>query len=270
MGIATWASMRCELLPSLEEPFMVGAAGCDKLFELCRWLIRLRLVNECFILNSANLATIMAKNWPSDYQAIKRSLPPWVLFYNLAGYEYFPEERVSYRKKNIQSLTQRIGVEPTKSLAGVSANELLRKVHRPSDEPYWKLRYKGACHDVFFLSITGKIESLIEVVNREATRAGYPASDVGVYIQPGVQGSSFHCEFSLFFDPESPGEAQQVRRLAGAATLSLMDRGAFFSRPYGSNARDILNRDAATNAALIKVKSIFDPNNILNPGKLCF
>ena len=157
MGIVTWASMRCELLPTLEEPFMVGFTSIDRLCELSHWLIRLRLVNECFILNNSGLAAIMAKNWPGDYQELKCSLPPWILFYNVAGYEYYPEERVSYQKKNIQSITQRIGVQSTKDLTGISANELLKKVQQPSEEPYWKLRYKGACQDIFFLSISDKL-----------------------------------------------------------------------------------------------------------------
>ena len=270
MGIATWASIRCEILPTLEEPFMVGSSNPDRLFELSHWLIRLRLVNECFILNNSNLAALMAKNWPGDYQAIKRSLPPWILLYNVAGYHYYPEERVSYQKKNIQSLTQRANVESTKSLAGISANELLQMVKQPSEEPYWKLRYKGACHDILFLSISDKLPDLLETMNIEANKASYPASDIGVYIQPGVQGSSYHCEFNLFYDPESPGEINQVRELSTSATLSLMAKGAFFSRPYGANTKAIMNRDAATVAALAKVKNIFDPNNILNPGKLCF
>ena len=46
--------------------------------------------------------------------------------------------------------------------------------------------------------------------------------------------------------------------------------GAFFSRPYGENAGMILNRDAATVAVLNKLKNIVDPNNIMNPGKVCF
>ena len=34
-----------------------------------------------------------------------------------------------------------------------------------------------------------------------AENAGYPASDLGMYIQPVVQGTGYHCEFNLFYDP---------------------------------------------------------------------
>ena len=123
----------------------------------------------------------------------------------MAGYEYYPEDRVRYQIKNIQSITQRMGVEPVKNLAGISANELLKMVQQPSAEPYWKLRYKGACQDIFFLTISRKLPDLIETMNLEANKAGYPASDMGIYLQPGVQGSSYHCEFNLFFDPGKSG-----------------------------------------------------------------
>ena len=211
MGIVTWASMRCEILPSLEEPFVVGSSNLDTLLELASWLIRLRMVNECFILNNTNLAAIFAKKWPEDYQNLKDSLPPWTLFYNVAGYEYFPEERVSAYIKDITDITQRLGVEAVKAVGGVSANEILKAVQQPSAEPYWKLRYKGACQDIFFLTINDKLEGQIGVMNDLAEKAGYPASDMGVYIQPIVQGTSCHCEFNLFYDPENPSEVKRVK-----------------------------------------------------------
>jgi len=270
MGIVTWASMRCELLPSLEEPFVVGSSYLDRLFELTHWLVRRRLANECFILNNTNLAAIFAKKWPGDYRDLRDALPPWVLFYNLAGYEYFPEDRVSYQIKDILGITQRLGVEAVKAVGGVSANEILKAVQQPSGEPYWKLRYKGACEDIFFLTIYDKLEGLIGVMNDLADKAGYPASDVGVYIQPIVQGTSCHCEFNLFYAPANPGELNRVKELSTLAVKNLMAQGAFFSRPYGESARMIMNKDAATVVALAKVKKILDPNNVMNPGKLCF
>jgi len=270
MGIVTWASVRCEILPRLEEPFLVGSSQLDKIMELVHWLVRLRLVNECFILNNTNLAAILAKRWPDDYRDIKDTLPTWVLFFNIAGYEYLPEERVSGQIQDVIDIAQRVGVEPVPAIGRVSASDLLTAVRRPSREPYWKLRYKGVCHDIFFLTIYDKLPGLIGAMYDMADEAGYPASDMGVYLQPIVQGVNCHCEFNLFYDPKNPRESDQVRELSISSTKSLIGRGAFFSRPYGESARMIINRDAATAAALKKVKAIVDPSNIMNPGKLCF
>ena len=50
-----------------------------------------------------------------------------------------------------------------------------------------------------------------------------------------------------------------------------MKNGAFFNRPYGDLTKEIYaHHDQETVNALRKVKKIFDPNNILNPGVLCF
>ncbi len=270
MGIVTWASLRCELLPSVEEPFLVGSSQLDKLFELIHWLVRLRLVNECFVVNNSNLAAIMAKKWPDDYQDLKDTLPPWVLFFNIAGYEYLPEERVSYQIKDMLDITQRVSLEPVEAIGRVSANEILKVVHQPSKEPYWKLGYQGACHDIFFVTTYNKLPELIRVMYDAADEAGYPASDMGVYLQPIVQGTNCHCEFNLFYDPENPSQSARVRELATSTVKNLMAKGAFFSRPYGESTSIIVNSDAATVTALKKVKSILDPNNVMNPGKLCF
>ncbi|MFA5309718.1 MAG: FAD-binding oxidoreductase [Dehalococcoidales bacterium] len=270
MGIVTWASMRCELMPALEEPFVVGSANLGTLVEMASWLVRLRIANECFILNNTNLAAIFAKKWPKDYEKLKNSLPAWTLFYVLAGYEFFPEERVGAYVKEITQMTQRLGVEALKAVGGVSANEIMKAVQQPCAEPYWKLRYKGASQDVFYLTINDKLEGQIAAMNEAAEKAGYATSDMGVYIQPIVQGTGVHCEFNLFYDPANAGEAGRVKDLYAAAVKGLMAKGAFFSRPYGENTGLIMNRDAASIAVLNKLKKMFDPNRVMNPGKVGF
>ena len=270
IGIVTWASMRCELVPALEEPFVVGSANFAALLEMASWLIRLRMVNECFILNSTDLAAVFAKKWPADYHRLRNALPPFTLFYTVAGYEFFPEERVKTFVNDITKITQRLGLEAVRSAGGISANEILKAVQQPCPEPYWKLRYKGAFEDVFFLTINDKLENLISVMNNLAEKTGYPTSDMGIYVQPVVQGTGVHCEFTLFYDPASPGEIERVRGLAKAAVKGLMAHGAFFSRPYGENTGAIVNRDAASVAVLNKLKKIFDPNRVMNPGKAGF
>ncbi|MDD5339511.1 MAG: FAD-linked oxidase C-terminal domain-containing protein, partial [Dehalococcoidales bacterium] len=62
----------------------------------------------------------------------------------------------------------------------------------------------------------------------------------------------------------------RVKNLTNSAVKALLANGAFFSRPYGENSKVIMNRDAATLSVLNKLKKMFDPNYIMNPGKVCF
>ena len=188
----------------------------------------------------------------------------------MAGYNYYPEERISSRVQDITDMTQRLGIEAVKSVAGLSANEIQKTVQQPSADPYWKLRQKGACEDLFFLTINDKIEDQTGAMNEAADKAGYPVSEMGVYLQPVHQGVGCHVEFNLFYDAANAKEADRVKDLTTAATRALMARGAFFSRPYGINAGAVFNRDAATVSVLKKIKKMFDPNGIMNPGKVCF
>jgi len=270
MGIVTWATIRCERLPRLEEAFLVGSTMLESLSRFFQWLVRLRLSNECLVLNNANLAAMLAKEWPRDYEMWRNILPRWVLFFCIAGYDYFPEERVAYQTEEMMKVAKQVAVEPVKALDGVTAARLLSLLHKPSEEPHWKLRYKGSCSDLFFLTTHDRLPEMIGVMSDLAVQHGYPVLDMGVYIQPIVQGTSCHCEFNLFFDPEREAEVDMVRRLSIAAVPALMARGAFFSRPYGLWADMAYQRDAGTTVALRKLKGIFDPLNIMNPGKLCF
>lgn len=270
MGIVTWSSARCEILPVYEEAFFIGTDDLSRALDMMHWLVRLRIANECFTLNSSGLAAIMAENRPDEYRRIRDRLPLWIVFYNLAGYEYLPEERVRGKIEDVLEVAQRLQLEPADAIGGVRAWELLKATRKPSGEPYWKLHSKGGCQDILFLTINDKLPELVKTMYALADEAGYPSSEIGVYIQPLVQGSNTHCEFNLFYNPEDAAEAEKVRALTVRATRELMSRGAFFSRPYGETTGMVMNRDAATVETLKKVKKILDPDNIMNPGKLCF
>jgi FAD/FMN-containing dehydrogenase len=193
-----------------------------------------------------------------------------LLFFSISGYKYFPEEKVKYQIEAMADIAKSLKLEPLRAIGKASAFEILKMLQKPSGEPYWKLRNKGSCYDIFFITIYDKLPELVSIMNGVAEKFDSPASDMGVYIQPIVQGVNYHCEFNLFFDPDNPGEEDKVRRLSEAAFEALATHGAFFSRPYGAWADMAYRRDAETTIALRKVKKIFDPKNIMNPGKLCF
>ncbi len=270
MGIVTWVSARLELIPRLEEPFFIACPELERILDMLHWLIRLRLVNECFVLNNTSLALILAVAGKGDYPEIRANLPPWVLFFNIAAYDYLPEERISGQVTDMTALTQRIGVKALKSLGVVTAREFLEIIKKSSPEPYWKLQNGGGSQDIFFLTLLDRIPGQVRLMRDVSAAAGYPGTELGVYLQPVVQGVNCHCEFNLFYDPAAGKEATRIKNLAHTATRELLEGKAFFSRPYGENARLIINRDAASVAALKKVKAIVDPDNIMNPGKLCF
>lgn len=269
MGLVTWASARCELIPEIEQPYFVASNQPSKLLDVAHWLIRLKLGNELLILSRADLAALMAKDG-AGCAGLRDKLPNWVLFFNLAAYQHLPEMKMEGQAQDTAELLQRFGVESLQSVGGISAREFLEAVRRPSDGVYWKLRPEGGCQDVFFLTTNAKVPGLMKVMSEAAEAAGYPAGKMGVYLQPIVQGTNLHVEFDLFYDPADKVEAAVVRELARTAIEPLMNAGAFFSRPFGEAARQIMNRDAASVQALRQFKAIVDPAGILNPGKLCF
>jgi len=93
---------------------------------------------------------------------------------------------------------------------------------------------------------------------------------LGIYIQPIVQGTSCHCEFNLYYDPTKSTELEATKRLINQGSEEIAKMGGFFSRPYGAWKDVAYRRAASTLVMQRKVKGIFDPKEILNPGKLCF
>ncbi|MBC8274356.1 MAG: FAD-binding oxidoreductase [Chloroflexi bacterium] len=269
LGIVTWATVRCEVLPQIQKPFLVASDRIEALIDFAYRILRLRLGDECLLLNSSNLASILTNNG-RDVEALRGILPPWVLLVTIAGYEWLPEERIEYQEKDTMEVARQFGVQPLPAVPGAWAWEVLRSLSQPSEEPYWKLRHKGGCQDIFFITTLNKTPEFIRAMHGVAQEKGYPVTDMGVYIQPVSQGHGCHCEFNLTYDPSSPEERARIQDLFSSASETVMRMGGFFSRPYGSWADIVYNRDAATRDALVKIKGIFDPNGILNPGKLCF
>jgi len=270
MGLVTWSTVRCEHAPSIEEPYLVGASRLDDLLDFIHWLIRNRMADDCLVLNNVNMAHILSNKTASNLEDIKSTLPPWILFFTLSGLHYFPEEKLSYLRDDMSRLAQSCGVVPRKELGIVSALDIMRVLHGISEEPYWKMRYRGSCHDIFFITIQDHVSHLVKLMQDLAAKYEYAISDMGAYIQPIVQGVNYHCEFNFFFDPNNTKEKAKIAGLSEEAFLKLSHQGAFFSRPYHPWTDMAFRTDAETTIALRKVKKIFDPNQILNPGKLCF
>jgi FAD/FMN-containing dehydrogenase len=269
MGIATWASLRCEVLPQIHKFFFVAAKELDKLTDFTYKILKFRYADELFLMNNTNLAYILGDN-PEQIKELKDTLPPWVVIVGIAGREELPEERVEFQEKDISEIAGQFDLELMPDVPGASGEQVREIMLKPSREPYWKLGYKGDCQDIFFISTLDRTPEFVKTIIPLADAAGYPSSDIGVYIQPRHQGVNCHCEFNLPHSPDDEKEVSHIQALYTGASKALFNQGAFFTRPYGIWADMAFDKDAQSTTLLKKVKGIFDPNGVMNPGKLCF
>ena len=268
MGIVTWASVRCELAHQAHKCFFVTAEAEKDLLDFVWDVIHVRFSDELFILNKAQIANLMGET-PAEIEALKKELPAWAVFVGVGGRELLPQEKCAQQEADIKEFAQKRGLVPVNSIGSVTATALYKKAITPSPaKKFWKETYKGAFQEIFFLSKIDDTAMFIDKMAGIAAKVGYPVSDIGVYVQPIHYGSAYHVCFTLPYDPASAKETKLVKELYERACVELAQAGAYYARPYGPCARIQLNKDAMGYTALKRLKDIFDPKGLLNPGKL--
>ncbi len=263
IGIVTWATVKLELLPSIQNVFHLQSDDLQALMDFQYELLKYRLCDEVFILNNLNLACLVKKN-PQEIEKLANSLSKWNLIYVLAGKGKLANDRISYLEGDIEDIKKELNLGKVKSSDVINKSDIINCINDATSDP-WRMRLKGGNQDIFFIINFEKIPELVSLAEKK-----YP-KDLGVYIQALNQGTSYHCGFDLFYDPKDNAAASSIKEKFLEISKELMNAGAFFNRPYGLWAKDVYQRhDESTQTALRRVKKIFDPNNILNPGVLCF
>jgi len=263
LGIVTWATMKLEFLPSEQKVFHYHSNNIEELLEFQQKLANYRLCDETFILNNLNLASLVKKS-KEQIENLANSILKWNLIYILSGRGKLTNDKLDYLEGDISDLMRDCNLTNLERSNLIDKKEILECTNNYSAEP-WKTRYKGSYQDIFFISNFENISKYIKKVELK-----HPGN-LGIYIQPINQGTSYHCEFDLFYDSKNEVETRDLQGIFNEISIELMDNGAFFNRPYGYWAKEVYARHIdQTSIALRKVKDIFDPKNVLNPGVLCF
>ncbi len=269
MGIVTWASVKLEVLPQIERFYFAPEKHLPKLIDFTYRTLKPKLGDEFLLLNSFALACMLGSE-AEDIRDLASRQAPFTAIYGVSGLDYLPERRLAYQEKDIGSIAQACGVELKMEVPGASGKKFGELLGSPSPEPYWKMRFKGGFHDIFFLTTLDRTGFFLEKMEGLAAEHRYPVEELGVYIQPIQHGRACHLEFNLSFNPEDPEESAHTQALFLAASAALADAGAFFSRPYGPWAALAYECCPDTVAMLKTIKGIFDPAGVMNRGKLCF
>ena len=270
IGIVTWITMKCEKTPKRNEVYLLGAEDLHVFEEFSYSILRRRLLDEHFILNSMALATALRIS-QSEIVSLSADIPKWILIAGISGRGVLAEDEIEYRKYDAFDIAEEFGLTFIKSLSNINSDQIKDILNKPSLEPYWKLRFKGGCREILFTTTLDRVSSLYDCFIEEANKTGYSENEIGAYIQPIVHGTSTHCCFDIYFDPSDDTDVKLADTLLSEGSMRLLKEGAFFSRPYGPFTDEVFKKvSPETLNALRHVKQIFDPNNILNPGNLCF
>jgi FAD/FMN-containing dehydrogenase len=267
MGIVTWASLKCEAASPLHAMHLVPAAKVEDLIDFVYRVIRLRLGSEMAIVNRAALAALVADD-SADMAALTASLPAWVALVGVSGQSLLPEQRVQAQTLDIAEIAQQFGLKLLPSLPGLSGEKVYAKATGTGGASSWKNKAKGAFAELFFTTTLDRFPEFNAKMTELAAAAGYPLADIGVYVNPQNMGTSYHCEFILPYDGASASETARAKKLFVHASEVFAGMGAYYLRPHGIWSRLQLNKDAQSTMILQRMKGIFDPNNIMNTGKL--
>jgi FAD/FMN-containing dehydrogenase len=267
MGIVTWASLKCEAASPIHKLYFVPAEKAEDLIDFTYRVQRLRLGAEMLVVNRTTLATLVADR-AEDIARLSADMPAWVALVGVSGQSLLPEKRAEAHALDIGDIAQQSGLKFLSALPGISGDQMYAKITGTSGPLVWKKKSKGACAELFFTTTLDRIPEFISRMNTLAAEATYPLCDMGIYINPQNMGTSYHCEFLLPYDAAIAAEAAMVKKLFTKASEEFSGMGAYYLRPHGIWSRLQLNKDAQSAMLLQKLKGIFDPNNIMNTGKL--
>jgi len=264
MGILNWITLRTEILPTVQETFLVGAKRLDDLLDYIYAVQRGMLGERSFVLNNTATALLMSDGNTNTFDGIRNSLPEFICLQDIAGFERLPKERLAYHKQDIERIAHQNKLKLETSIGKLSAADLLNKATHPCGEADWRNSLSGSCFSIFFQSTLDRMPTFLKVFTEIAAEFGIAESEIGIYIQPMVQNHACHMELLI---PCETAQVEQFRKLEQQATIRLMESGAFFSRPYGSAAELVWTQNPNNTRLVRIIKGIFDPNQVLQRGK---
>ncbi len=272
MGIVTWLNLKTEYRPKHQKAFFVPFINMGDTAEPVYRIQKKHIGSECFVLNRFLLASLLSEERHGDFGKLMDELPPYTLILVIAGSPRRPVERIAYEEAALMEIASDLNFQPGRTVGGISGLEhsMLDKLRNlPSEGGYWKTRFKNSTQDIFFITTMDRAQGYADLAFRCAASYGLNINEVGLYMQPLERGRACHISFSFPCDLDSSKERANIRNLYIELSMKLISEGAFFTRPYGPWADMIYRRTTTYTDTLKKLKKVFDPNNILNPGKLC-
>jgi hypothetical protein len=276
LGVVTWVNLKIESIPRIDKIFLAPVDDLAYAQEFLYRILPRRIGQECLLLNNVDLAAMVAEKWPGNFENLRAVLPPWTLVLVVSGLLRRPEEKIAYEENFLTQVVRnefrKMALQDNLPAVPGIGRKLLPMLRNPwpDRKTYWKHAWKGGSQSLFFIARPDRTPAYVDIVKKAAPQHGVAIDDVGMYIQPIEHNRACHVEFTFFYDPANTAEKSRIAALYRNAAVLLLNQGAYFSRPYGELAAMMYERAAGYTMALRRLKKVFDPKHIMNPGNLCF
>jgi len=273
-GIVTWINMKAPCRPVKNKYLYVPLQELNG--EYCNFLyaIQKKMIGaECLVLNRFNLSVILSEMGGGSRSKLAAVLPPYLVILCLSGMQRLPEIKIDYEEKAVRTTAAQYGLTPEEGISGVklSEDQITAILTRPwNGDVYWKEVFKKGFCEIFFYAPLKKTSLYWHMAAKEAAAAGYAPEEIGLYVQPIERARAAYIELRFHFDPLNSAEKTTAVSVFEKCSQKIFASGGHFIRPYSPWDDMVFGRNPDLKKTIQKMKSVFDPNGILNPPVFCF
>ena len=264
MGIISEMTVKIKPKFPFESLFVQTADNVYDLLELVARLKKLDIGREILIASNLNISSILAEDF-DHIDELRDILPEWVMLLRITGYDE-PELKINEADLDDFKLVNQL--KTLELLTDMQLAELLLKEFKLPNKLMNYRYYKGHCQTLSFYTEIDKIEDFNDQIEQLAKAYDYSIPDLYGFVMPIEQARTFYFEYNFHSDPSDIDNYHKVQKFYADAAKIIINNGGIIDRPYGLLADLIYEKIPKYYNTLMIVKDWFDPNNILNPGKL--
>lgn len=261
LAISRWASVYCEPVPAMERAFFIASDRLEDVVDVAYEILWHRMGGQLWIVDGSQLRAIAQSVSPG---AVGATVPPWILYVNLVAEDFRPAEKLDYLLNDLRASAACRDLKLSERIGSFSADALASFNPSPNS-PDYRTMPKGTFSSLFFLTQMDKATSFVSCV-RDVLKDHASVCEAGFYIQPRVHGANCHFEINLYSNADDA--SRRVETLRSHLVRACADLGAYFSRPYGEANAIAFGENPVLMSYLKEVKTMFDPQGILSPGRL--
>jgi len=256
LGIITKASIRVKPKPLIQEIVSVPFSNHKDFINFVYEVERKEIGTECILLNKVNALNYL------NIEDRTKEFPNWIFLICLEGPQRFPEEKIAYEKEALSQLIKEHQIElKMDDLINKLEQIILKEFNDPQDK-------KKKVYDLPVYLTLNKFPEVYSVIQNELSRFNNNKIELGVSIIPVERNRTAYVEFDLYTELNSEKEFAEFKKLFSNLGELGVKSGAFIDIPYGPLKQVVYSKVGNYLALIKEVKDIFDPNNIMNPGKI--